>query len=151
MQLDDFDRNILNHLQNDASSPIEAIAARVGLSRNACWRRIKALEAAKVLTRRIALVDPQAVGAGLSAFIMIRTNRHEPEWIETFNRAVQDIPEIVGVYRTSGDIDYIVRVRIADMADYDRLYQKLIRKVSLSDVSATFVMENIKETWAIPL
>jgi len=151
MQLDEFDRKILNRLQADASSPIETIAAEVGLSRNACWRRIKALESNGVVIGRVALVDPQAVGAGLSAFIMIRTNRHEPEWIETFNRAVQNIPEIVGVYRTSGDIDYIVRVRIADMADYDVLYQKLIRKVSLSDVSATFVMENIKETFAVPL
>jgi Lrp/AsnC family transcriptional regulator len=151
MKLDDFDRKILNRLQDDASSPIETIASEVGLSRNACWRRIKALEANNVLTRRIALVDPQTVGAGLSAFIMIRANRHEPEWIETFNRAVQDIPEIVGVYRTSGDIDYIVRVRVADMAGYDLLYQKLIRKVSLSDVSATFVMETIKETFAVPV
>jgi Lrp/AsnC family transcriptional regulator len=82
---------------------------------------------------------------------MIRTSRHEPEWIDKFNRAVQDIPEIVGVYRTSGDIDYIVRARIADMADYDRLYQALIRKVSLSDVSATFVMEDIKETFSVPV
>ena len=151
MSIDDFDRNILKCLQADASQPIESIAEQIGLSRNACWRRIKALEDSGFIRGRIALVDPQKVGAGLSAFIMIRTNRHEPEWIDAFNRAVQDIPEIVGVYRTSGDIDYIVRVRIADMADYDRLYQSLIRKVSLSDVSATFVMEDIKETHSIPV
>ncbi len=151
MKLDEFDRKILNRLQDDASAAIETIADEIGLSRNACWRRIKALEHAKILTGRIALVDPQKVGAGLSAFMMIRTNRHEPDWIEAFNRAVADIPEIVGVYRTSGDIDYIVRVRISDMADYDRIYQTLIRKVSLSDVSATFVMEDIKETFAVPV
>ncbi len=149
--MDNFDRKILDILQHDASLPIETIAERVALSRNACWRRIKALEKAGIITRRIALVDPAAVGAGLSAFIMIRTNRHEPDWIDAFNRAVQDIPEIVGVYRTSGDIDYIVRVRMADMAAYDRIYQRLIRKVSLSDVSATFVMEDIKESFAVPL
>ena len=151
MRLDDLDRKILNRLQSDAAAGIETIADDIGLSRNACWRRIKALEKAEILTRRVALVDPQKVGAGLSAFMMIRTNRHEPDWIEAFNRAVQDIPEIVGVYRTSGDIDYIVRIRIADMAAYDRLYQRLIRSVSLSDVSATFVMEDIKETSAVPV
>ena len=151
MRIDDFDRKILRCLQTDASQPIESIAEQIGLSRNACWRRIKTLEEAGIITGRIALVDPEKVGAGLSAFIMIRTNRHEPEWIDAFNKAVQDIPEIVGVYRTSGDIDYIVRARIADMADYDRIYQSLIRKVSLSDVSATFVMEDIKETNSVPL
>lgn len=151
MRIDNFDRKILKILQADASQPIEAVAERIGLSRNACWRRIRVLEEAGVIRGRIALVDPDKVGAGLSAFIMIRTNRHEPEWIETFNRAVQDIPEIVGVYRTSGDIDYIARVRVSDMAGYDRLYQSLIRKVSLSDVSATFVMEDIKETHSVPV
>ena len=151
MRIDDFDRKILRCLQTDASQPIESIAEQIGLSRNACWRRIKTLEEAGIITGRIALVDPEKVGAGLSAFIMIRTNRHEPEWIDAFNKAVQDIPEIVGVYRTSGDIDYIVRARIADMADYDRIYQSLIRKVSLSDVSATFVMEDIKETNSVPI
>ena len=151
MRIDDFDRKILKCLQTDASQAIESIAEQVGLSRNACWRRIKALEEAGIITGRVALVDPDKVGAGLSAFIMIRTNRHEPEWIDAFNKAVQNIPEIVGVYRTSGDIDYIVRARIADMADYDRIYQSLIRKVSLSDVSATFVMEDIKETNSVPL
>ncbi len=151
MRIDDFDRKILRCLQTDASQPIESIAEQIGLSRNACWRRIKTLEEAGIITGRIALVDPEKAGAGLSAFIMIRTNRHEPEWIDAFNKAVQDIPEIVGVYRTSGDIDYIVRARIADMADYDRIYQSLIRKVSLSDVSATFVMEDIKETNSVPI
>ncbi len=151
MRIDDFDRKILKCLQTDASQPIESIAQQIGLSRNACWRRIKTLEEAGVITGRIALVDPEKIGAGLTAFIMIRTNRHEPEWIDAFNKAVQDIPEIVGVYRTSGDIDYIVRARIADMADYDRIYQSLIRKVSLSDVSATFVMEEIKETNSVPI
>ena len=151
MRIDDFDRKILRCLQTDASQPIESIAEQIGLSRNACWRRIKTLEEAGIISGRIALVDPEKVGAGLSAFIMIRTNRHEPEWIDAFNKAVQDIPEIVGVYRTSGDIDYIVRARIADMADYDRIYQSLIRKVSLSDVSATFVMEDIKETNSVPI
>ena len=151
MRIDDFDRKILKCLQTDASQPIESIAQQIGLSRNACWRRIKTLEEAGVITGRIALVDPEKIGAGLTAFIMIRTNRHEPEWIDAFNKAVQDIPEIVGVYRTSGDIDYFVRARIADMADYDRIYQSLIRKVSLSDVSATFVMEEIKETNSVPI
>jgi Lrp/AsnC family transcriptional regulator len=149
--LDDLDRRILGELQRDAAQNLEHLGARVGLSRNAVWRRIKALEEAGVITGRVALLDASKLGVGLSVVMMLRTSRHDPEWLETFARATKAMPEIQGVYRMTGDLDYMVRARVADMAAYDALYQRLIRKVELSDVSASFVMEEIKETTAVPL
>ena len=151
IQIDDLDRRILGELQRDAAQNLESLALRVGLSRNAIWRRIKALDEAGVIKGRVALLDAAKLGSGLSVVIMIRTNRHDPDWLDTFARTTRGMPEIQGVYRMTGDLDYMVRARVADMAAYDALYQRLIRKVDLSDVSASFVMEEIKETTAIPI
>lgn len=151
MNLDDLDRRLLAELQLDASESLEKIGERVGLSRNACWNRIRRLEEAGILKARVALVDPDKINLGLSVFIAVRTNEHDPEWLENFARETQSIPEIQGVYRTSGDLDYIIRARIPDVAAYDALYQRLIRKVRLADVSASFVMQEIKDTTALPL
>jgi Lrp/AsnC family transcriptional regulator len=149
--IDETDRRILSHLQRDASLGVEALGDEIGLSRNACWRRVKALEDAGYILRRVALVDAEKVGLPLTVFILIRTNRHEPDWLEKFRRATDSIPEILGAYRMTGDLDYLVRARVADMAGYDRLYQRLIRNVEMSDVSASFVMEELKETTVLPL
>ena len=151
MELDSFDRRILRELQRDASLGVEALGARVGLSRNACWRRIRLLEDAGVIQARVALVDPDALGLGLTVFVAVRTDRHDPDWLEKFTRAVRDMPEIQGVWRTSGDLDYLLKARVADVRAYDRLYQRLIRKVELADISASFVMEEIKETTELPV
>ncbi|WP_159974194.1 Lrp/AsnC family transcriptional regulator [Roseobacter cerasinus] len=151
MTLDETDRRILTHLQRDASMAFDGLGQAVNLSRNACWRRIKALEAAGVISKRVAVLDPQSVGLGLMVFIMIRTNAHAPDWLEQFRNATRTIPEVLGVYRMSGDLDYLIRARVADMGDYDRLYQRLIHRVPLSDVSASFVMEEIKDTTELPL
>ena len=148
---DDIDRRILGELQRDAAQNLESLGERVGLSRNAIWRRIKGLEEAGVITDRVALLDAAKLGVGLSVVMMIRTNQHDPKWLESFAKVTRAMPEIQGVYRMSGDLDYMVRARVADMAAYDALYQRLIRKVALSDVSASFVMEEIKETTALPL
>jgi Lrp/AsnC family transcriptional regulator len=148
---DTFDRKILALLQRDADLPLEAIGTAVGLSRNAVWRRVKALEAAGVIRARVALLAPEAVGLGLTVFILIRTDRHAPDWLEAFARATRDMPEILGAYRMTGDLDYLIRARVADVKDYDRLYQALVARVELADVSASFVMEEIKETTELPL
>jgi len=150
MELDDFDRRILRELQRDASLPVEVIGERVGLSRNACWRRIRRLEEDGVIRARVALIDPEALGLDLTVFIAVRTDRHDPDWLEAFTRAVRDMPEILGVYRTSGDLDYLLKARVADVRAYDRLYQRLIRRIALTDISASFVMEEIKETTELP-
>ena len=112
---------------------------------------MKRLEEAGVLKARVALVDPEKINLGLSVFIAVKTNEHDPNWLETFARETRSIPEIQGVYRTSGDLDYLIRARVPDVAAYDALYQRLIRKVRLADVSASFVMQEIKETTALPL
>lgn len=150
-EIDNFDHRILDCLQQDGTLSVEALSERVHLSRNACWRRIKALEAANVIRGRVALVDPERVGCGLSVLIQIRTDRHDPQWLDKFREAVATLPEIVDVWRTSGDVDYVLRARIADVKAYDRLYQRLITRVPLTDVSASFVMEEIKSTTRLPL
>lgn len=150
-KIDTFDSKILRLLQTDAEMPLEQIGDRVGLSRNAVWRRIKALEASGLIRARVALLDPEKLGLGLTVFMLIRTGRHAPEWLEQFSRAARDIPEILGAYRMTGDLDYLIRARVADVKDYDRLYQMLVRRIELADVSASFVMEVITETTALPV
>ena len=151
MTLDDIDRRILAELQLDASESLEKLGERVGLSRNACWNRVRRLEEAGILKARVALVDADKVNLGLSVFIAVKTNEHDQAWAEAFAKATRAFPEIQGVYRTSGDLDYIIRARVPDMAAYDALYQNLIKKIRLTDVSASFVMQEIKETTALPL
>ena len=148
--IDPMDRMILAELQRDGTLSVDQLSERVNLSRNACWRRVKLMEEAGIITGRVALVDAEKLGFGLSVFILIRTTHHEPDWLKKFRDAVGTIPEIIGVYRMSGDLDYVLRARVPDVKAYDRLYQRLIAKVPLSDVSASFVMEEIKETMELP-
>lgn len=149
--IDNMDHKILDHLQRDAAQSLDTLGEKIGLSRNATWRRVRALEEAGVIRSRVALLDAAKLGLGLQVFILIRTNRHDPGWLDAFSRATREMPEILGAYRMSGDLDYLVRARVADMAAYDRLYQRLIRKVEMSDVSASFVMEELKDTTALPV
>ena len=151
IDLDAMDRRILGELQRDGTLSADQLSERVSLSRNACWRRVRRLEDEGVITARVALVDAEKVGLDLSVFIIIRTSNHDPDWLAKFRAAVTSLPEITGVYRMSGDLDYVLRARVADVKSYDRLYQRLIAKVPLSDVSASFVMEEIKETTIVPV
>lgn len=149
--MDERDREILMQLQQDCSISIEDIAQRVNLSRNACWRRVKALEEQGIIRARVALLDSARLNLGLTAFIAIRTASHDQTWLDRFSAAVKDIPEIIGVYRTTGETDYMLQAVVPDIAGYDRLYKRLIAKVPLTDVSSFFVMEKVKETTALPL
>lgn len=151
MKIDEFDRKILHQLQIDASLPAEAIGEKIGLSRNACWRRIKRLEDEGYISRRVALLDGEKLNLDLTVFIAIRTRSHSAQWLETFKQAARSIPEITGVYRMSGETDYLLRAAVPNMAAYDALYQRLISKVELTDVSSSFVMEEIKDTTELPL
>ena len=150
-KIDDIDRNILRVLQQDAALSMDALAERVALSRNACWRRIKALEAAGVLTGRVALVDASKVGLGLQALVLIRSATHDPDWMLRFDRALRSLPEVTAAHRMSGDLDYVLRVQVADMAGYDAFYKRLIAQVPVTDISASFVMETLKDSPAIPV
>ncbi len=149
--LDKIDREILKVLQSDASLSVDEIGAAVNLSRNACWRRIKALEQSGVIKGRVALIDPASVGVPLTAMVLIRTNAHDAAWMKQFQATLHSFPEIVGAYRMTGDLDYVLRVRVADVPAYDAFYKRLTARISVSDISASFVMEEIKETTAVPL
>lgn len=149
--IDATDRRILAELQRDATLSADHMSERINLSRNACWRRMRRLEDDGFITGRVALVDSEKLGLGLSVFILIRTSNHDHDWLTRFRDAVTSFPEIIGAYRMSGDLDYVLRARVADVKGYDRLYQRIIAKVPLSDVSASFVMEEIKETTVVPV
>jgi Lrp/AsnC family transcriptional regulator len=149
--LDPIDCKILNLLQEDASLPVATIAERVGLTSTPCWRRIQKLEEAGVIRRRVALLDREKLNLGATVFVAVRTNQHNMAWYERFARAVEEIEEIVGFYRMSGDVDYLLHIVVPDIAGYDRVYKRLIAKIELSDVSSTFAMEVIKQTTRLPL
>lgn len=151
VKLDNIDLKILTALQRDATLSMDALAEAAGLSRNACWRRMRILEDTGVIRGKVALLDPGRVGCPLQAFVMVRTNAHDADWMAKFDRAVKLLPEITGAHRMSGDLDYVLRVRVADVPAYDAFYKKLIAMVPLSDISASFVMEDIKDTTELPL
>lgn len=147
---DKIDRKILDIIQNDSSYNMDEISEFVNLSRNACWRRIRRMEEKGIIKARVALVEPSSINLGLSAFVMIRTNSHDTNWANKFEKVVKCFPEIIGAHRMAGDLDYILRVRVRDVKDYDKFYQTLISKISISDISASFVMDDIKDTTALP-
>ena len=149
--MDDIDRRILACLQEDCTLPIEEIARRAGLSPSPCWRRIQKLEAAGIITRRVALLDPDRMNVGVNVFVAIRTNQHNADWAERFCEGVSRIPEVVEFYRMSGQVDYLLRVVVPDIAAYDGVYKRLIKIADLYDVSSSFAMERIKCTTALPV
>jgi Lrp/AsnC family transcriptional regulator len=150
-KLDAFDLRILSRLQEDASLPLAELAEAVGLSPTPCWRRVQKLEGAGYIKRRVALLDRDRLQAGVTVFIAVKTARHSMEWLERFHAAVQDLPEIVDFYRMSGEIDYLLKAYVCDIAAYDALYKKLISRIDLNDVTSMFAMEELKSTTAIPL
>jgi Lrp/AsnC family transcriptional regulator len=151
LSLHPIDRKILALLQEDASQPVAVIAEKVGLSPSPCWRRIQKLEEDGYIRGRVAVLDPDRLNVGVTVFVAVRTNQHDLDWLEKFASAVRDFPEVVEFYRMSGDIDYLMRVVVPDIAAYDAFYKRLIQRVTLSDVSSSFAMETIKYTTALPL
>ena len=149
--MDAKDRNILLQLQADATLSTAEIAERVGLSTTPCWRRIQGLEKSGIIRKRVALLDRDKLNLGIDVFVAVRTNQHNIEWLEKFASAVVDFPEVVEFYRMSGEIDYLMRVVVPDIAAYDRFYKRLIQQANISDVSSSFAMERIKYTTALPL
>jgi Lrp/AsnC family transcriptional regulator len=145
------DRKILEILQIDATRSLESIADEIGVSLNTCWRRVRALEENGILESRVALIDNEKVGLPLTVFVNIRTDNHSKDWADAFDQAVRDMPEIVEFYRLAGDVDYILKMMVANVAHYDEVYQRLIARVKISDVSASFAMEKMKFTTRLPL
>jgi len=149
--VDEFDKRILACLQKNASLPLAEIAERVGLSSTPCWRRIQNLEKAGVIDGRVALLDPAKLNVGVTVFVALKTSEHSQDWLETFAAHVDSIDEVVEFYRMSGDVDYMLRVVVPDIAAYDEVYKRLIAVGGLSDVSSSFAMERIKYTTELPL
>ncbi len=149
--MDRIDRKILACLQQDAALSVAEVAEQAGLSTTPCWRRIQKLEKDGVIRRRVALLDAAKLNCGVSVFVQLRTSQHNYEWLEKFSKAVESMEEVVEFYRMSGDIDYLLRVVVSDIAGYDAVYKRLIKAADFSGVSSSFALEEIKNTTALPL
>ena len=149
--MDAIDRKILAVVQQDASLSVAEIGQRVGLSSTPCWKRLQRLEADGVITRRVAIIDPEKVGLGITVFVSIETGDHSQDWLKSFADVVGAMPEVMEFYRMAGDVDYMLRVVVADMQSYDVFYKKLISAVPLKNVTSRFAMEKIKSVTALPV
>jgi len=149
--LDKLDLKILDILQRDCTIPVAEIGKKVGLSTTPCWRRIQKMEEIGVIKGRVALLDPAKVNAPVTVFVFVTTSQHTQSWLEQFHNAIQSFPEVVEFYRMSGQVDYLLRVLVPDIASYDNFYKRLIASVDIADVSSSFAMEQIKFTTELPL
>ena len=149
--MDRTDRAILAILQEDSTLPVADIARKVGLSTTPCWRRIQKLEEDKVIQRRVAILDPEQVNAGVTVFVSVKTDKHNEEWLKRFSEVIVTFPEVVGFYRMSGDVDYLLKVVVPDISAYDDFYKKLVSNIDIENVSSAFAMERIKDSTQLPL
>lgn len=149
--MDAIDRKILTILQDDATISIAELASRVNLSQTPCWKRIQKLEGGGFIVKRVALVSPEKLGLGLTVFVSIETSDHSREWLARFAETVAAMPEVMEFYRMAGDVDYMLRVVVADMDSYDSFYKRLISQMPLKNVTSRFAMERIKQTTALPI
>src|SRR3954471_174265 len=150
-RIDAIDRKILRVLQEDASLSVAEIGERVGLSSTPCWKRVQRMEQEGIITGKVALVDQNKIGLGLSVFVSVESSDHSDAWLKKFAQAVSAMPEVIEFYRMAGDVDYMLRVVVADMRSYDLFYKKLIGAVALKNVASRFAMEKIKSMAALPV
>jgi Lrp/AsnC family transcriptional regulator len=150
-RMDAIDRKILAVVQEDASLSVAEIGQRVGLSSTPCWKRLQKLEAEGVITGRVALIDPEKIGLGITVFVSVETGDHSQDWLTKFAELVSAMPEVMEFYRMAGDVDYMLRVVVRDMQSYDAFYKKLIAAVPLKNVTSRFAMERVKSTTALPI
>jgi len=149
--IDDTDRQILKILQADSTISLETIAEQLSVSVNTCWRRVRRLEDDGIILSRVAICDPEKLGVGQTVFVAIKTSDHSSAWLKKFDKTVTAIPEVVELYRMAGDVDYLLKIAVNSVADYDRVYKALITKIEVDDVSATFAMECLKNTTELPV
>ncbi len=150
-KFDHIDMRILEALQRDSSQSQRSLGENVGLSQNACWRRLKLLEESGVIRGRTILLDRARLGAGLVVFVMLRTRHHSSDWLDKFSKHVSGIREVVDFFRIGGDYDYLLKIVTRDMNSYDRVYRKLISGIELETVTSYFTMEAIVEQRPIAL
>ncbi len=151
VQIDALDRKILMALQEDASRSLEEIAKHVGSSKTPVWSRIRKMKEAGIIGQQTVMLDAEALGLEACFFVLIRTSEHEAEWQNKFLAALQARPEVMEAHRLAGDIDYILKVRVANARAYDVFYQALISEVRIYNVTALLSMEEIKSTSLLPL
>ena len=144
--MDAIDRKILMALQKDATISIADLATKAGLSQTPCWKRVQRLEASGVIKKRVAILSPEKIGLGLTVFVQIETGDHSDVWMNRFASTLSAMPEVMEIYRMAGDVDYMLRVVVADMAAYDAFYKKMISAIPLRNVTSRFAMEQIKST-----
>ena len=149
--MDKTDKAILSILQQDSTQPVADIARKVGLSTTPCWRRIQKMEEDKIIRKRVAILDPEKVNAGVTVFVFVKTDQHNEEWLKRFSEVISEFSEVIGFYRMSGDIDYLLRVVVPDISAYDIFYKKLVARIDIENVSSAFAMERIKDTTELPL
>lgn len=150
--LDKIDRKLLSLLQQDCTLSLQALADAVNLTTTPCWKRLKRLEDDGIVRAKVALLDPEKLGLGLTAFVLIKTQQHSSEWYGKFVCVVEDMPEVLGFWRMAGEYDYLMRVQVADMKRYDDFYKRLVNGIpGLTDVTSSFAMEQIKYTTALPI
>ncbi|QHM70156.1 Lrp/AsnC family transcriptional regulator [Mixta intestinalis] len=150
--LDKTDRKLLALLQKDCTLSLQSLAEAVNLTTTPCWKRLKKLEDDGIIRGRVALLDGEKLGLALTAFMLIKTQQHSRQWYQEFVSVVQGLPEVMAFYRMAGEYDYLLRIQVADMKQYDALYKRLVNGVSgLIDVTSSFAMEEIKYTTALPV
>ncbi|RTZ16924.1 Lrp/AsnC family transcriptional regulator [Vibrio aquaticus] len=152
MELDKIDRKILDLLQNDGTLSLSDVAEQVNLTTTPCWKRLKKLEEAGVIQKRVALLNPEKLDLSFTAFVLVKTSDHSQEWYNQFVSTASEFPEVMEFYRMAGEYDYMLKVLVKDMQCFDRFYKKLVNSVEgLSNVTSTFAMEPLKYTTALPI
>jgi Lrp/AsnC family transcriptional regulator len=151
MNLDGIDLRLIAILQRDVSIAIDELAKRVGLTKTPCWRRLQKLEKSGIIKRKVALLDAELLDLSVSVFVQVKTSKHDSDWLAQFSKTVSAFPEVVDFYRMSGEYDYLLRVVVKDIANYDAFYKRFIQATSLTDVTSSFAMEEIKRSTELPL
>lgn len=151
VKLDETDRKILRHLQRDATVSFERLAKRVGISKTAVWNRIQRLQQSGVIMRQVAILDAPLAGFKEVFFVAIRTANHDTHWLENFHRAVMEMPEIQEAHRLTGEVDYVLKVRVPSTREFDQFYKRLIARIPLYSVTSSLSMEVLKDETALPL
>jgi len=149
--MDQYDRKLLRAIQVDADRTVQELADHIGLSATPTARRLKQLSERGLIEKTVSLLDPVKLGLKTTLFVFVRTNRHDEAWLKQFSQGVQRMPEVVEFYRMGGDIDYLLKIVLTEISDYDDVYKRLIAVAPLADVSAAFAMEAIKNTTELPL
>ena len=149
--MDEIDLRILKLLQQDCNLPASEIAETVGLSTSPCWKRIAKLRETGIIKQQLSILDAAKLGFGLTAFVSIKTGEHSSTWLNEFSKTVTDMPEVMEFHRMAGDVDYMLKVIVADIDSFDKFYKRLIGSSAINEVTSRFSMEKIKDTTELPL